>query len=139
MLKSGMSLGKRLNISFTVIIAFMAALAILSSSRITALNTESVSQATVRGGDVVLQVVTTMGAIHASSKPIADIIGVIDSIAIPSNSMALNTAMVEGASSAAQSMHNEAGKLSNAISVFKLDDDGDANQITDVQAIGHVA
>lgn len=40
MFKSGMSLGKRLTISFTVIIAFMAVLAILSSSRIAALNTE---------------------------------------------------------------------------------------------------
>ena len=40
MKKSGMSLGKRLTLSFTVIIAFMAFLAILSTTRIAELNTE---------------------------------------------------------------------------------------------------
>lgn len=205
----------------------------------------SASQVAVKGGAVVSQVVTTMGAIHASSKKIADIIGVIDSIAFQTNILALNAAveaarageqgrgfavvasevrslaqrsataakeiktlieqsvhnvetgsrlvdqagttmtevvdsvmrvttimadltdanleqtagiervnesivrmdevtqqnaaMVEEAASAAQSMHNEADNLANAISVFKLGDDGDSNQITDVQAIGHDA
>ena len=40
MLKSGMSLGKRLTLSFTVVIAFMALLAVLSVMRISALSKE---------------------------------------------------------------------------------------------------
>ncbi|OGA81838.1 MAG: hypothetical protein A2711_05910 [Burkholderiales bacterium RIFCSPHIGHO2_01_FULL_63_240] len=53
-------------------------------------------QATVvaeRGGAVVGQVVETMGAIHASSRKIADIIGVIDGIAFQTNILALNAAV----------------------------------------------
>ena len=53
------------------------------------------SAATVaaRGGEVVSQVVTTMEAINASSKKIADIIGVIDGIAFQTNILALNAAV----------------------------------------------
>ena len=40
MFKSGMSLGKRLTLSFTVVIAFMALLAILAVVRISALSKE---------------------------------------------------------------------------------------------------
>ena len=47
----------------------------------------------VRGGDVVGQVVETMGAIHQSSSKIADIIGVIDGIAFQTNILALNAAV----------------------------------------------
>ncbi|WP_425491154.1 methyl-accepting chemotaxis protein [Coralloluteibacterium stylophorae] len=47
----------------------------------------------VRGGRVVDEVVTTMGAISASSKKIADIIGVIDGIAFQTNILALNAAV----------------------------------------------
>ncbi len=53
-------------------------------------------QATVvaeRGGAVVGQVVETMGAIHASSRKIADIISVIDGIAFQTNILALNAAV----------------------------------------------
>jgi len=47
----------------------------------------------VKGGQVVKQVVTTMGEIQTSSKKIADIIGVIDSIAFQTNILALNAAV----------------------------------------------
>ena len=47
----------------------------------------------VRGGSVVAQVVTTMHEINASSKKIADIIGVIDGIAFQTNILALNAAV----------------------------------------------
>ena len=46
-----------------------------------------------RGGQVVEQVVTTMGEISASSKRIADIISVIDGIAFQTNILALNAAV----------------------------------------------
>jgi methyl-accepting chemotaxis protein len=46
-----------------------------------------------RGGEMVGQVVETMSAIQASSRKIADIIGVIDSIAFQTNILALNAAV----------------------------------------------
>ncbi|MDQ1093332.1 methyl-accepting chemotaxis protein [Xanthomonas sacchari] len=46
-----------------------------------------------QGGQVVGQVVTTMNGIEASSKKIADIIGVIDGIAFQTNILALNAAV----------------------------------------------
>jgi methyl-accepting chemotaxis protein-2 (aspartate sensor receptor) len=46
-----------------------------------------------RGGVVVGEVVTTMDQINASSKKIADIIGVIDGIAFQTNILALNAAV----------------------------------------------
>ena len=54
----------------------------------------SSAQATAaKGGEVVSQVVTTMEDINASSKKIADIIGVIDGIAFQTNILALNAAV----------------------------------------------
>jgi len=53
----------------------------------------SASSVAVRGGEVVAQVVETMGAIDASSKKIVDIIGVIDGIAFQTNILALNAAV----------------------------------------------
>jgi methyl-accepting chemotaxis protein len=47
----------------------------------------------VKGGQVVKEVVVTMGDIQASSKKISDIIGVIDSIAFQTNILALNAAV----------------------------------------------
>ena len=47
----------------------------------------------VRGGEVVNQVVHTMKSINESSAKIADIIGVIDSIAFQTNILALNAAV----------------------------------------------
>ncbi|UOD32909.1 Cache 3/Cache 2 fusion domain-containing protein [Massilia violaceinigra] len=46
-----------------------------------------------KGGSVVAQVVSTMEAINASSKKIADIISVIDAIAFQTNILALNAAV----------------------------------------------
>lgn len=46
-----------------------------------------------QGGDVVVQVVHTMDQISGSSRRIADIIGVIDSIAFQTNILALNAAV----------------------------------------------
>ncbi|MFZ2987529.1 methyl-accepting chemotaxis protein [Ideonella sp.] len=46
-----------------------------------------------RGGDVVSEVVSTMGEINQSSQKIADIIGVIDGIAFQTNILALNAAV----------------------------------------------
>jgi methyl-accepting chemotaxis protein len=51
------------------------------------------SAAAVNGGKVVAQVVATMQDIAASSKQIADIIGVIDGIAFQTNILALNAAV----------------------------------------------
>ncbi|RZM02966.1 MAG: HAMP domain-containing protein, partial [Variovorax sp.] len=46
-----------------------------------------------RGGDVVTQIVATMGDINDSSKRVVDIIGVIDGIAFQTNILALNAAV----------------------------------------------
>jgi methyl-accepting chemotaxis protein len=46
-----------------------------------------------QGGQVVERAVTAMGAIHQSSRQIADIIGVIDEIAFQTNLLALNAAV----------------------------------------------
>ncbi len=51
------------------------------------------SETAGRGGAVVSQVIDTMGAIDASSKKIAEIIGVIDAIAFQTNILALNAAV----------------------------------------------
>jgi len=53
----------------------------------------SASQTAVQGGKVVAGVVDTMGGISESSRKIADIIGVIDSIAFQTNILALNAAV----------------------------------------------
>ena len=54
---------------------------------------DSAAQAATRGGTVVAQVVANMDEITASSKKIADIIGVIDGIALQTNILALNAAV----------------------------------------------
>ncbi len=51
------------------------------------------SQVAVKGGNVVAEVVTTMGSINESSKRIVDIISVIDGIAFQTNILALNAAV----------------------------------------------
>ncbi|MDB5920102.1 MAG: Methyl-accepting chemotaxis protein, partial [Massilia sp.] len=53
----------------------------------------SASDVAVKGGQVVAQVVDTMGAINASARKIVDIIGVIDGIAFQTNILALNAAV----------------------------------------------
>jgi methyl-accepting chemotaxis protein len=51
------------------------------------------SETAIKGGEVVSQVVLTMGSINASAKKIVDIIGVIDGIAFQTNILALNAAV----------------------------------------------
>jgi methyl-accepting chemotaxis protein len=51
------------------------------------------SASAVKGGDVVGQVVATMGSIKDSSRKVVDIIAVIDSIAFQTNILALNAAV----------------------------------------------
>ena len=53
----------------------------------------SATEVAQRGGQVVSQVVTTMGSINDSSKKIVDIIAVIDGIAFQTNILALNAAV----------------------------------------------
>lgn len=53
----------------------------------------SASAYAIKGGEVVGQVVNTMGSIKDSSRKIVDIIGVIDSIAFQTNILALNAAV----------------------------------------------
>ena len=54
---------------------------------------QGASGVAVRGGEVVSQVVRTMGEISQSSKRIADITGIIDGIAFQTNILALNAAV----------------------------------------------
>jgi methyl-accepting chemotaxis protein len=53
----------------------------------------SASSIAVQGGEVVSQVVHTMGSINESANKIVDIIGVIDGIAFQTNILALNAAV----------------------------------------------
>ena len=53
----------------------------------------SATEVAGRGGDVVQQVVRTMGGIDAASRKIVDIIGTIDGIAFQTNILALNAAV----------------------------------------------
>jgi len=53
----------------------------------------SSNELATRGGEIVHRVVNTMGEIQESSKRIADIVGVIDSIAFQTNILALNAAV----------------------------------------------
>ena len=53
----------------------------------------SASEVAVKGGQVVAEVVATMGSINESSRKIVDIIGVIDGIAFQTNILALNAAV----------------------------------------------
>jgi len=54
---------------------------------------EEAKQVAAHGGDIVSQVVTTMGDISTSSTKILDIIGLIDGIAFQTNILALNAAV----------------------------------------------
>jgi methyl-accepting chemotaxis protein len=53
----------------------------------------SASEVALKGGQVVAQVVDTMGAINESSRKVVDIISVIDGIAFQTNILALNAAV----------------------------------------------
>jgi methyl-accepting chemotaxis protein len=54
---------------------------------------EMASNVAARGGEVIAQVVGTMGDINSSASKIGDIIGVIDGIAFQTNILALNAAV----------------------------------------------
>jgi len=54
---------------------------------------QDASQVAIRGGQIVGEVVDTMGAIDAASRKIVDIISVIDGIAFQTNILALNAAV----------------------------------------------
>jgi methyl-accepting chemotaxis protein len=54
---------------------------------------QAASTVAVRGGEIVGEVVATMGAIDGASRKIVDIIGVIDGIAFQTNILALNAAV----------------------------------------------
>jgi methyl-accepting chemotaxis protein len=54
---------------------------------------QAASAVAVRGGEIVGEVVATMGAIDGASRKIVDIIGVIDGIAFQTNILALNAAV----------------------------------------------
>jgi methyl-accepting chemotaxis protein len=54
---------------------------------------QAASDVAGRGGEVIRQVVTTMGGINESARRIAEIIGVIDGIAFQTNILALNAAV----------------------------------------------
>src|SRR5476651_2480415 len=54
---------------------------------------QAASDVALRGGDIVGQVVETMGSIDGSARKIVDIIGVIDGIAFQTNILALNAAV----------------------------------------------
>jgi methyl-accepting chemotaxis protein len=87
----------------------------------------SASNVAIRGGTVVTQVVETMGSIHASSKKIADIIGVIDGIAFQTNILALNAAVEaarageqgRGFAVVASEVRSLAGRSANAAKEIK--------------------
>ncbi|HEY0844153.1 MAG TPA: methyl-accepting chemotaxis protein [Noviherbaspirillum sp.] len=54
---------------------------------------EAASRVAVKGGEVVEQVVATMGEISAASRKVVDIVGLIDGIAFQTNLLALNAAV----------------------------------------------
>ncbi|QJQ96569.1 MULTISPECIES: methyl-accepting chemotaxis protein [Halomonadaceae] len=90
-----------------------------------------------RGGEVVGQVITTMEGITSSSKKVADIIGVIDSIAFQTNILALN-ASVEAARAGEQGrgfavvageVRNLAGRSADAAKQIKTLIEGSAAQV----------
>ncbi|PAU79373.1 methyl-accepting chemotaxis protein [Halomonas salipaludis] len=90
-----------------------------------------------RGGEVVDQVITTMHGISGSSQKIADITGVIDSIAFQTNILALN-ASVEAARAGEQGrgfavvageVRNLAGRSADAAKEIKTLIEGSVSQV----------
>ncbi|KRC15037.1 methyl-accepting chemotaxis protein [Acidovorax sp. Root217] len=87
----------------------------------------SAAQVAKKGGEVVGQVVKTMDEINASSKKIADIVGIIDGIAFQTNILALNAAVEaarageqgRGFAVVASEVRNLAGRSANAAKEIK--------------------
>ncbi|WP_428000060.1 methyl-accepting chemotaxis protein [Acidovorax sp.] len=87
----------------------------------------SAAQVAKKGGEVVGEVVKTMDEINASSKKIADIVGIIDGIAFQTNILALNAAVEaarageqgRGFAVVASEVRNLAGRSANAAKEIK--------------------
>ncbi|MDP4075350.1 methyl-accepting chemotaxis protein [Acidovorax sp. A1169] len=87
----------------------------------------SAAQVAKKGGEVVGQVVKTMDEINASSKKIADIVGIIDGISFQTNILALNAAVEaarageqgRGFAVVASEVRNLAGRSANAAKEIK--------------------
>ncbi|MFI8619173.1 methyl-accepting chemotaxis protein [Acidovorax sp. NPDC077693] len=88
---------------------------------------DSAAQVAKKGGEVVGEVVKTMDEINASSKKIADIVGIIDGIAFQTNILALNAAVEaarageqgRGFAVVASEVRNLAGRSANAAKEIK--------------------
>ena len=72
------------------------------------------------GGVVVGEVVDTMRGIQDPSSGLAEIFNVIDRIALPTNILALNAALVEDLAAAAMSLRDQAQGLSQLVGSFRL-------------------
>jgi methyl-accepting chemotaxis protein len=85
----------------------------------------SASEVAKKGGEVVGEVVHTMGSIHESAKKIVDIISVIDGIAFQTNILALNAAVARageqgrGFAVVAAEVRNLAQRSANAAKEIK--------------------
>ena len=65
------------------------------------------------------QIVSTMESITANARRIADIVGVIDSIAFQTDLLALNAAVVTQGAQASSSMQWQVKNLVEAIGLFR--------------------
>ncbi|HYG06885.1 MAG TPA: methyl-accepting chemotaxis protein [Stenotrophomonas sp.] len=100
-----------------------------------------------QGGEVVSQVVTTMGDIEASSKRIAEIISVIDGIAFQTNILALNAAVEaarageqgRGFAVVASEVRTLAQRSANAAKEIKGLIDDSVGRVADGSALVHKA
>ena len=100
---------------------------------------ESAAEVAVQGGQMVSQVGQTMEAINASSRKIADIIGVIDGIAFQTNILALNAAVEaarageqgRGFAVVASEVRSLAGRSATAAKEIKALIDRSVSDVTD--------
>jgi methyl-accepting chemotaxis protein len=107
----------------------------------------SASQVAVKGGQVVAQVVDTMASIHASSRKIVDIIGVIDGIAFQTNILALNAAVEaarageqgRGFAVVASEVRNLAQRSASAAKEIKSLIDDSVDKVAQGSALVHTA